>query len=251
MRPLDLYSEKTMRDGSPDKIASSSAFLHEANGLCLSSIHSEGPLRRAGGVAGGTSKSGLFSAFGDNATNKKSMRQRDQMAMASVAMCNPLMLLGMGASFAIADEMRMARERALGPYDNSNEELYKAGTVRELKKSKLKESKESKGEISFKPSLDAVTMSLQVLDNSPAAKKKSKLSFLRDRVSISRGVTMSENRIEPRHTRDWVKANKLLKQKMQLKDYLEKSRGKLDIQTVSNLMSQMEHLDKALGKYGY
>jgi hypothetical protein len=248
MRPLDLYSEKTMRDGSPDKIASSSAFLHEANGLCLSSIHSEGPLRRAGGVAGGPTKSGLLSVFSDSSTNKKTMRQRDQMAMASVAMCNPLMLLGMGATFAIADEMRMARERALRPYDNSNEELYKAGTIRELKKSKLKENT---SETTFKPSLDAVTMSLQVLDNSPAAKKKSKLSFMRDRVSISRGVTMSENRIEPRHTRDWVKANKLLKQKMQLKDYLEKSRGKLDIHTVSNLMTQMEHLDKALAKYGY
>src|ERR1700733_4978075 len=126
MRPLDLYSEKTMRDGSPDKIASSSAFLHEANGLCLSSIHSEGPLRRAGGVAGGPTKSGLLSVFSDSSTNKKTMGQGDQMGMVSVAMCNPLMLLGMGATFAIADEMRMARERALRPYDNSNEELYKA-----------------------------------------------------------------------------------------------------------------------------
>ncbi len=38
MRSLDLYSEKTMRDASPDKIAASQQLLHEANGLCLSSI---------------------------------------------------------------------------------------------------------------------------------------------------------------------------------------------------------------------
>jgi hypothetical protein len=175
------------------------------------------------------------------------MRQRDQMALASVAMCNPLMLLGMGATFAIADEMRLARERELGPHNNSNEELYKAGTIRELKKIKAKEEKR---EATFTPSRDALTLSLHI-DDSAAAKKKAKLSFMRDRVSISRGVTMSEREMEPRHTRDWVKANKLLKQKVLLNDYLEKSRGKLDLQTVANLMGQMERLDKALSKYGY
>lgn len=245
MRALDLYSEKTMRDGSPDKIAASHAFLHESNSLCLSSIAGDANLRRPAGAAGGANKTGLLSAFADNAVNSKSMRQRDQMALTSVAMCNPLMLLGLGATFAIADEMRFGRELEEKPYDNANEELYKAGTVRELRKAKQK--RESAAEAIFKPRIDALTMSLQ-MDND---RRGNKLAFLRDRVSISRGVTMKESRPEPRQTRNWIKANKLLKQKIVLKDYLEKTRGKLDLATVSNLMSQMERLDKALAKYGY
>ncbi len=180
-------------------------------------------------------------------TNKQ-MQQRDKMALASVAMCNPLMLIGMGATMAVAEEMSLARERELATKDDGKEELYKAGTVRELKWKKEREARKESG---FKPSMDALTMSLQMPENIGDAKKKTKLSFLRDKVIVSRGVTMNERDPETNHSRNWVKANKLLKQKRMLQDHLEKFRGKLDLKTVSNLMSQMERLDKALAQFGY
>jgi hypothetical protein len=248
MRSLDLYSEKLMRDGSPDKIAASQAFLHEANGICLSGNAPENQFASRGSAAsGGSTRSGLLSVFTDNAINNKGQDARDKMTLASVAMFNPLMLMGMGATMVIIDEMKMARERQLLTRDNSNEELYKAGTVRELRRAK---ERESKADAVFKPRLDALTLSIQVPDDL-ATKKKSKLPFLKDKVSISSSQAMNDAGLESKRSRDWTKANRLLKQKRELKDHLEKFRGKLDLQTVSNLVSQIEQLDKALIRLGY
>ena len=110
MRALDLYTEKNLRDGSPDKIAASKAFGHEVNGISFST---GGDITRFSGSSGNVKNNGLMGVFTNFVANKKSLDQRDKVALASVAMCNPLMLLGLGAGMAIADEFKLARERAL------------------------------------------------------------------------------------------------------------------------------------------
>jgi hypothetical protein len=245
MRALDLYTEKNLRDGSPDKIAASKALGHEVNGISFSTGSNV------------KSSGGLMSVFTDFGVTKKSMQQCDKVALASVAMCNPLMLLGLGAGMAIADEFKLARERALLKRNpNENEEIYRAGTLRELKVQKEKEAKEKP---EFKPSMDALTISFQMSDDAITGKVIGKPKFKKDKVSIARGVTMIERgerseRIEApvtKQTKDVTAIKKLLKQQQALKDFLEKFRGKLDLQAVSSLMGQMERLDKSLARFGY
>jgi hypothetical protein len=251
MRALDLYTEKNLRDGSPDKIAASKAFGHEVNGVSFST---GSDITRFSGTSGNVKSSGLMSVFTDFGAGKKSLQQRDKVALASVAMCNPLMLLGLGAGMAIADEFKLARERALLKRNpNENEEIYRAGTLRELKLQKEKEAKEKP---EFKPSLDALTISFQMSDEAITGKFVGKPRFKKDKVSITRGVTMIEQpeRIEApvaKQVKDVTAIKKLLKQQQALKDFLEKFRGKLDLQTVSSLMGQMERLDKSLARFGY
>lgn len=254
MRALDLYTEKNLRDGSPDKIAASKAFGHEVNGISFST---GSDFTRFSGTNGNVKSSGLMSVFTDFGATKKSLQQRDKVALASVAMCNPLMLLGLGAGMAIADEFKLARERALLKRNpNENEEIYRAGTLRELKLQKEKEGKEKP---EFKPSLDALTISFQMSDEAITGKIVGKPKFKKDKVSITRGVTMIERserseRVEApvaKQAKDVTAIKKLLKQQQALKDFLEKFRGKLDLQTVSSLMGQMERLDKSLARFGY
>jgi len=253
MRALDLYTEKNLRDGSPDKIAASKALGHEVNGISFSG----GDITRLPGTSGNVKSSGLMSVFTDFGVTQKSMQQRDKVALASVAMCNPLMLIGLGVGMAIADEFKLAHERALLKRNpNENEEIYRAGTLRELKLQKEKETKEKP---EFKPSLDALTISFQMSDDVITGKVVGKPKLKKDKVSITRGVTMIERgdraeRVEgplTKQAKDVTAIKKLLKQQQALKDFLEKFRGKLDLQTVSSLMGQMERLDKSLARFGY
>ena len=259
MRALDLYTEKNLRDGSPDKIAASKAFGHEVNSFSFcSSIDST----RFSGTTGNINRNGLMSAFTDFSVSKKTMDQRDKVALATVAMCNPLMLIGLGAGMALADEFKMARERQMAMRNpNENEEIYKAGTLRELRLQKEKNEEAEKPV--FKPSVDALSITFQMSDDAVLGKVIGKPKLKKDKVSIARGVTMIDRSerlgeklellelTEAKPVKDMNAIKKLLKQQQALRDFLEKFRGKLDLQTVSSLMSQVEHLDKSLAQFGY
>ena len=107
MRPMDIFSEKNTRDASPDKIASSTALLNEAQALAgHNKDYKSSPKSTK------ESDSDFNSAVG--------MGQRDKLALASIAFCSPLMLLEMGAILGIADGMRMDREHGLRDNPNRN-----------------------------------------------------------------------------------------------------------------------------------
>ncbi len=55
---------------------------------------------------------------------------------------------------------------------------------------------------------------------------------------------------KPDPERSWVKASQLVKRKQHLADYLQKARGTLELSAVSNIVSQIERLDKELKKMG-
>ena len=101
MRPLDVYTEKSARDGNQDRQACSAAFLSEVNSMSFS---------RSGQMQGKDDHSGrndrAVSAKSADIHDAAGMGQRDKFALASIAFCSPLMLLGLGAALSIADNFR-------------------------------------------------------------------------------------------------------------------------------------------------
>lgn len=106
MRPMDIFSEKnSIRDGRLDK-ACSSALVYEAHALSMQSQFHKIDSKHDPRNPGGKPVDGDFnSAVG--------FGKRDQMALASLVFCNPLMMLGMGAALGVSDTIRMNREQAL------------------------------------------------------------------------------------------------------------------------------------------
>ena len=49
---------------------------------------------------------------------------------------------------------------------------------------------------------------------------------------------------------NWLKTNKLFKNKMKLENMMEKARGKESLSFVSNLAAKLEQVDKALKRAG-
>lgn len=261
MRSLDLYSEKQTRDGSPDKIAASTAFVHEANSLSLASLTKDSPtaLSTQAHVHDkndkydrtdkneNNEKKGLLSLFSssnfdDSFTSDRS-KSRDKVLLAAAARRNPLMALGIGGTFAITEDMKRQEEQAI--YDQSVfAERMQRVIARQaflLKERKEKDEKGDKGNNEDSAELnDTTTMSAL------AVTEKFKLSFVKEKISIASGTTQPERNLQSKQPRDYIKQNKLLKKKQMLVDYLEKFRGKLSLQEVSEVIGQMEKLDKAL-----
>jgi hypothetical protein len=240
MRSLDLYSEKQIRDGSPDKIAASTAFVREANSLSLNGLTKDSP---NGQPSAANEKKGLLSVFstGSDITDSSAKaQQRDKLALASVALCNPLLLLGMGATFAIADEFKRRQEQAVADEGVFAERMQRVIARQAFLLNEKREKAEKGLPEGTEQINDTTTMSAM------EASKKFKPAFIKDKVSIARGAKSPEQDLQPKQPRDYVKQNKLLKKKQFLVDYLEKFRGKLSLQEVSEVISQMEKLDKAL-----
>jgi hypothetical protein len=238
MRSLDLYSEKQIRDGSPDKIAASAAFVREANSLSLNGLTKDSPL---GQMSPANEKKGLLSVFStDVSESTVKGQQRDRMALASIALCNPLLMLGMGASFAIADELKRREEQASADQGVFAERMQRV-IARQAFLLKEKKDRADKGIPEGAEQINETTIM-----SAMAASKILKMAFIKDKVSIARGAKSPEQNLQPKQPRDQIKQNKLLKKKQFLVDYLEKFRGKLSLQEVSEVISQMEKLDKAL-----
>lgn len=220
MRPMDIYSEKHTKDGSPDKIASSTALLNEAQALSLPKADGKGQSHSVK-----TSDSDFNSSVG--------MGQRDKLALASIAFCSPLMLLEIGAALGLSDNMRMNREHALknepviGLRQSSFDNTLKSGEKRPL-------------------SMPTDTMS--GIFSSRLEPKKSRLEFKnrRDNVLYPAETVWRQ----PSPERSWVKASKILKRKQHLMDHIEKCRGMLELSAVSAIVAKIERLDKELKKMG-
>ena len=321
MRSLDLYSEKQLRDGSPDKIAASNAFVREANSLSLASLTPTGKdansrdanitevnlkdisakdasakdltakeqsakeqsakeqsakeqsakeqsakeqtakdtsstsnvfpidakttLRDGKDTTshglGRDEKTGLLSLFTDMPDTSKfagSSDLRNRRAMSADYFSNPLSIFGMGALASrepmSRQELQIIAERSV-VHERMQRVIARQAFL--LGEKKLKSEKDSeKGE----------RVNDTTVLSAAAASKKHKLSFVKDKVSIANGVMRPERIQQSKQPRDYVKENKLLKKKQMLVDYLEKFRGKLSLQEVSEVISQMEKLDKAL-----
>lgn len=228
MRPMDIFSEKSsIRDGRLDK-ACSSALVYEAHSLSIQSQFHRADNKHDPKNPNGKPVDGDFnSAVG--------FGKRDQMALASLVFCNPLMMLGMGAALGVSDTIRMNREQAL-----------KEAPMRRLRQVALESRQVPKDERTL---LSVPTDSLATRMNfrpESTSSRKSKLEFKNRQENV---LYPAEFR-KPDPERSWVKASKLLKRKQQLVDQLAKCRGFLPLNLVSALAAKIELLDKELKKMG-
>jgi hypothetical protein len=229
MRPLDVFTEKTIKDGSPDKIACSSALVYEAQALALQRTRKPDPkvLRDAQGKPINANGKPIEADF----NSAVGFGKRDQMALASLAFCSPLMMLGMGAALGLADNGRMNREHSL-----------KDGLVHRPRQVGLEKQELPKERTLLSMPTDT-TMNVR-----PEATRKTKLEFKnrKDNVLYPNAGAWRQ----PSPERSWVKASKLVKRKQHLSDQLQKCRGLLQLSVVSAILSKIERLDKELKKMG-
>lgn len=227
MRPLDIFSEKSsIRDGSPDKVACSTALVYEAHSLALQvQLHKTDAKHDPKNPNAKATDGDFNSAVG--------FGKRDQMALASLVFCNPLMMLGMGAALGISDTMRMNREQAL-----------KEAPLRRLRQAASVERREQpKERVMLSMPTDSVAARMNFR---PEPTRKSKLEFKNRQENV---LYPSQFR-QPDPERSWVKAAKILKRKQQMMDQLEKCRGLLPLNLVSALLAKIDLLDKELKKMG-
>jgi hypothetical protein len=226
MRPIDIYSEKSIRDGSPDKIACSSALVYEAHSLAIQSqFHKTDAKGQNVNHPHGEKTEDFNSAVG--------FGKRDQMALASLFFGSPLMMLGMGAALGVSDTMRMNKEHAL-------KEGHHSRRPRQVSLEKTDAPKE-RTLLSMPTDNVAARMSFR-----PEASRKSRLEFKNRKENV---LYPSQWR-QPDPEKSWVKASKLVKRKQQMIDQLAKCRGLLQLNVVSAILSKIDLLDKDLKKMG-
>jgi hypothetical protein len=265
MRSLDLYTEKQTSDSSPDKIAAHNAFVREANSLSLSSLAKDTPIPSFVGSQSVqiddkssvkvdekpgaktdekvANKTGLLSLFCDFPDGSPMTNSRDGKSPPAKGNEGPLSWFALGGSRAGRENFTRQELQEIADRSVVHERMQRviARQAFLLKEKRLKDEKGDRGENEqFEQVNDTTTMTASLVG------KMSKLSFIKDKVSIARGAIRLEKIGRNKGPRDVVKENKLLKKKQMLVDYLEKFRGKLSLQEVSEVISQMEKLDKAL-----
>jgi len=227
MRPIDIFSEKSsIRDGSPDKVACSSALVYEAHSLALQvQLHKTDAKHDPKNPNAKATDGDFNSAVG--------FGKRDQMALASLVFCNPLMMLGMGAALGVSDTMRMNREQAL-----------KEGPVRRLRQAAVERQEVPKERTLLSMPTDNVATKMSFRPE--ITTRKSKLEFKNRQENV---LYPSQWR-QPDPEQSWVKASKLVKRKQQMMDQLAKCKGLLPLNIVSAILAKIEMLDKELKKMG-
>ncbi len=227
MRPLDIFSEKSsIRDGSPDKVACSTALVYEAHSLALQvQLHKTD--------AKHDPKNPNAKAVDGDFNSAVGFGKRDQMALASLVFCNPLMMLGMGAALGISDTIRMNREQAL-----------KEGPHRRLRQAAVERQEPPKERVMLSMPTDSVAAKMNFR---PEPTRKSKLEFKNRQDNV---LYPSQFRQPDPAERSYVKVAKLVKRKQQMMDQLEKCRGMLPLNLVAAIHAKIDLLDKELKKMG-
>jgi hypothetical protein len=228
MRPLDVYTEKNASDGNHDKLACSAAFLNEMHSMSLPrSAQKHDKDDKTGRTDKTTGKAKSAGDFNDAA----GMGQRDKLALASIAFCSPLMLLGIGAALGIADGFRSNKVGDLKdrPLQRVPQSVIEKSSDAPLKKAML-------------------SMSLSEMPSLRTEARKSKLEYGNRKENVLYPANGLWRQADPE--RSWVKASKLVKRKQHLMVQLEKFRGMMELSLVSAIVAKIERLDKELKKMG-
>jgi hypothetical protein len=240
MRALDGFLDKQVRDINHDRNLTSRALLTESNSLAwlgaaavmqdrlehkFSAPSHDKPLQDH------RHESNEKQHNNSHDHKESGMGQRDKMALASIAFCSPLMLLSMGATMAIMDDMKINRDARINQSLRNRLQMRQGRIVTE-------ENKEVAPRRSLSMTFDA-TGRMRV--EAAAIKPKKEKTCTRPDKPV---------KVFPMPEKSWLKASKLLKQKQALVDLLEKGRGHLQLSKVSALVSKIEELDKELKKVG-
>lgn len=245
MRAYDGYSERQLRDGSPDKIASKHMLgevsQSQMDGLTLAVL---AIARDDSGLIDGKKVPHLELTEKEREEQEMKGVSRDQIALASIMFGSPLMLFGMGATFAAYDECH-AVNAAQNKLSGMNGRRYiQAGK-------KFGHEKKAAAEIRTLSGKASLSMPVEGTAASAQSRKKADERF----ETMVRGEKQqagagARGEPLPRKAVDVIKASKLMKEKSFLTDQLEKMRGHESLSVVSSIVSRIEVLDKTLKRMG-
>lgn len=182
--------------------------------------------------------------------NQKHMASQDQMAFASILFCNPLMLLGMGATFAMMDQSHGAKTAKLSQDLNQkfdgrqhNARAMQSGYASELSQKAALIAQctgamgtREIGKVSPLPGSAKANFEKEFQRRIELKKKQEADEQLKRRTSKA---SMPTDRYS-------MSTKKLMKTKRLIEDEIERVRGKASLEEVSKLYAQVEVLDKAL-----
>ncbi|MBS2010907.1 MAG: hypothetical protein JST01_27900 [Cyanobacteria bacterium SZAS TMP-1] len=263
------FLEKSFRDGSPDKIASQN-MVREANSLALAGLDLKNESKSfkfdQAGKYEFLSPEQLLRNKRENISEE--MRGRDKVSFVSAAFCNPLFLVGMGAAFAVLDDMRQAREARMAAVLSGSISADTVNSVRrqadcdrqeQAKIQKIESEEEKKKRLLLEATglIGSSEKSILVGTEKSILKtairehqiKKELRSKMREKILSGMDKGWDERGTQ-KSLVNWLKTNKLMKHKMKLENMMEKSRGKESLSFVSNLAAKLEQMDKALKRLG-
>ena len=170
---------------------------------------------------------------------KQTLSGRDKLGLTAAGLLvgSPFMLLGLGATFALFDEMDFRRElrdreeltRRLNPLRKGDED--------ETKKEKVK---------TLKPEISLSLLAME-LESGKTLKEKQNRRAKSDQAVFS---DSKRNRPFLSASRDWLKVDKLAKRKQFLLEEIERVNKGQKLSLVSNLLTQIEVLDRTLKRLG-
>lgn len=218
MKPLDLFTEKNAGDHGLDH-SSSRSLSRELNGLSIR----------------------------DWKEQSRTLTTKDKMsiASASIALGSPFFLLSIGATFALFDECDNRRideqlDRLTGAHRHPMAACPDLAAVDELQSSKHLDE-------SMFP-LAWLTADKNNFETSKPKKKKGDWSdqsiFIHD---DDRRIDNCSFLAPPK---DWLRTDKVLKQKFWLEDELERVNGIGEFSMVAGIIAEIERLDKELKRLG-
>ncbi len=180
--------------------------------------------------------------------NQKHMASQDQMAFASILFCNPLMLLGMGATLAVIDQAHGAKTQKMS--DNLHQKFDgKQANTRAAQNSYSSEISRKAmliaqytrpldgRELITQPGAKSIQDAAQQEESRRREIKRKKTEEVSNRAPIKLSMPADKYALN---------AKKLIKTKRLLEEHIEKVRGQASLEEMSRLYAQVEVLDKAL-----
>ena len=267
MKAQNLYSgeghfERAMSDASPDRLAAQH-IASELPSLAFMSLKGQEKEIRE------LRHDPRFAAFSPEQLRQmmvsEAMVNRDKFTFVSAALCGPLFLFGMGAAFALFDDIKMAREAKLQQMLSGKPGDTRGGIVAAVKGESLEETKRksqsiiaSDARVKPQPGVTAEGAKLLGLEKVKKADVQPRLEGgsaekIADRVKnklYGESERTWEEKGAQRSLKSWLKAEVLLKRKQSLMDHMESVRGKAGFGAYSGLAAKMDVLDKELKRLG-
>jgi hypothetical protein len=253
---MDLYTERQVRDTHSDQQASRS-FFNEVSSMSLLTMACQRPaepaahdhqVRHTKLTDTHAKTADPHGKVADDHKLHGGVEERDKVAFASIAFCSPLMLLGLGAAFAVMDDIHSSRQHKLDSDLKNQIQWRKPDALDAQRVAALMFA--SRGLSSAIESFGNTNAGLSNIETLRPRSDSSIKKTGRDRKPATMlSADRSMNAVSDTR-KSWTKTAKLVKEKQSLQDQLEKYRGQLSLQTVSAIVSRIEQLDKALKKLG-
>lgn len=218
----------------------------------------------------------------------EAMANRDKFSFVSAAICGPFFLFGIGAAFALLDDIKGAREAKLQNLLAGRGDGTKSGIVAAVRAETMQETaQKAEGEkrrtkpltpeaarlLGLDPRLQGSTRLEAMRDDSVKAEIKRKMEARARKLENNSGSVREVDvradvteRVKQRLVNEsgraweaasarmslktWMKAQGLMKSKQSLLDQMEKVRGKANFNTYSGMAARLEVVDKELKRLG-